>query len=1210
MPIPKPPPRTLNSEEEHKLQLFLERAAPIVLQDPSLNAERWQQLALIAGELELTADQFRSTLDDLLHRGVLQRIDVAAPKPPPLPSRGKPASDSTLPDGLLDEGFALAPPPIVAQPPPPPVQRTQPPAENPLEARTDEEPSLQPASGVGGPLPEAPVKPAPHEMNAAIPTPEPAIRPRSERSASDAQSGLALPSEKALARWRIEGEPVPIPPPPSKKPHETFTDFIRQSLAYVAGEIVAEEIEQRLLQHGTRVLGLSLAYARHLLSQVAVEKKLSLASAATEAARAAKPPTEGDQMDPRRKAFAAAAVPILAQYRGINAQSRVLLNAIAREHGLSEGEMEAAVGALVAGQVSSTRDEQQKERLTPFRDHVQATLERLPQRILPPHQLEKLVNAGVDLFGVDNELVQQTIRQIGSELKIAVVTQRQAEQYLAEMVAGILGDELWLSAEQRDRIEQAGAQWGLTALRIDDIIRLRIQDNRDSRHREETTTRLALFAASAAVLFVVCFLLYVLSGGRSPRQATKTTAQVPIGPAPTSVLESDDAWWGVRLAYAVEQARQTFPNLHAPLRDLGAKDPQRREVAYDQLVGHFLQRTHDEKERRLLLDVLSQCLARDPSGQCATRAANELVRSIPDPAAKLSVDPDELAAMFWAVRTMTAALADKSLAADRAEQLIGVLGKTLGYTLDPSQPAAQTEKVCLASLAERLFRMLISAASAQAGNVVRLHAAVATQSRVYLDSATLDKLNAEFLVAVLSASADSWRQFEDLLRATVGSTEPTAVLKLLGLYESTPNRELQTFLGTLLLARTNARSDDLTVSQVVEKVRQSLGITAPPDPNDLWRGLQRESQQAIAESTATPEQTERILGDVTRLAHYSTLACALAQNEFGSAAIAELRKVGPRAPGDEVRTTATSVDTVPEANTAPNRETLGATRDAIAVLSMRRVSPDQRLDRVASLVRLTETVPDLPPEMAVSLASYLLGNKSGTEHIRLLEHVETLAKWNQLVLAVADNVDDSLLTHEQLQSLVSRIVGHEVTLGEGKAGRVAARPHLWQMLLARLNRAPANPSTTTGPGEATATILVKLYAQQAQLLGIALKESPDQPRITSAILRSMIQEMSSRLSGSVTAAAAKRELENMTHQLAAAEYIATSELQATVLLERLWVRLLGMQVVLRNERYSAEAESIVHELAAKDRAATHVLSQLRDGQAAILRMWLLVSKQE
>src|SRR6185436_6644290 len=122
MTTPKPPPRTLQPAEERKIQLFLERAAPIVLENPHLTAERWQYLAALANELDLTADQFRTTIDDLLNRGVLKGLEVTPPKPPPLPGRPGttvPAAEKNSPEDFALSAPHSAPPHLAPNPAPP-----------------------------------------------------------------------------------------------------------------------------------------------------------------------------------------------------------------------------------------------------------------------------------------------------------------------------------------------------------------------------------------------------------------------------------------------------------------------------------------------------------------------------------------------------------------------------------------------------------------------------------------------------------------------------------------------------------------------------------------------------------------------------------------------------------------------------------------------------------------------------------------------------------------------------------------------------------------------------------------------------------------------------------------------------------------------------------------------------------------------------------
>ena len=91
----KPPPRTLNLDEERKIQAFLERAAPVVLESRVLNTHRWGQLVALAEELELSDEQLRRTVTELRERGVIRKVDIASAKPPPLPSCASSSSEDT-----------------------------------------------------------------------------------------------------------------------------------------------------------------------------------------------------------------------------------------------------------------------------------------------------------------------------------------------------------------------------------------------------------------------------------------------------------------------------------------------------------------------------------------------------------------------------------------------------------------------------------------------------------------------------------------------------------------------------------------------------------------------------------------------------------------------------------------------------------------------------------------------------------------------------------------------------------------------------------------------------------------------------------------------------------------------------------------------------------------------------------------------------------
>ncbi|MGE3777295.1 MAG: hypothetical protein AB7F89_08935, partial [Pirellulaceae bacterium] len=1097
MNAPKPPPRILNADEERKVQKFLELAAPIVLESPALNADRWRRLAHLAGELELSANEFQSTLEDLLKRGVLQKIEVQPPKPPPLPARTERLSDSAAADLPQDEGFALAPPRHVVPPPrtirlaseavpaerpeagtarPPPElsasvgsrQSNEPeragaapagaePAALPATASEARPPRWLPPVAAGGPAParndeepgEVPVdaERADESWRREVPAAPPPPAELDSPSADGERSG----------RWRIEGEPVPIPPPPPKRPYQTFLDYVRQSCASVTGKIPVE-LEQRMLSHGVRLLGLSGIYARHLLLEMAAEQGLKLASGAVlpaQASRAAPVPS-----DPRLEAFRRSATPILALHRGINAQSRLLLMAVAREQGFDEAELDSAVSSLSAASASSVSaatvepDPLQAERLPPFREQVRASLEKLPRGILAPQQFDRLMVAGVEAYGLDREAVQQVVREVAQQRKIAVIEPEQAEQYVADLVTELLGDDHWLAAAKRERVLQTGAQWGLMPGRIEEIMARRVAAQRAIRSREQATTRLALGAAGVAAVVVISLLGYVFTQGGRRDTVPDVSDVARIGRAapvvPPADASRDDSWWGVHLAFAVDKARQAFPELRPTLQDIAHREPARREAAYRQLVDLLLRPERSDEDRRVLLEVLSGCLALDPQVDAIRPPLAELLELVPLPDGRLPDAERELSLIFWSVRTVTSAFSARSIPEARVQELAERLGFAVGTVIDTAQAPGQMERTALAALGDRLFRMLIAVAPTRGDQAARLHATVSQQALPYLDARKRDTLNAEFLAAVLSASAETWPTYESLVRATVTSPEPLAVLKLLDLYETTTNAELQAFLGNLLRERSEPSTDALTVQQVVERVRRALGVAIVAGADEDRKRLEREARKAIEQATAKADETDRLLDELVVLAHYSTLECAQAHHAAGDAAIEALRASGPKlakalgTTGDETKADA---EPEPEDASAALEPEL---RSAVGALLQKRMPPTVRLEAIGSLARLTVRLPDISPRYAAGIAAYLLANRSAGEQRGVIEHAAALGRWNQLLIAIADRMEEASLSRAQLHELLGAMLGRSVIAGDGKEWLSIARGEVWRQVLKQL----------------------------------------------------------------------------------------------------------------------------------------------------------------
>jgi hypothetical protein len=1248
-PNQNPPPRTLQPAEERKIQVFLERAAPIVLEDPNLTSARWQKLAALANELDLSAQQFRSTMDDLLNRGVIKRTDAVPPCPPPLP--GRPAGASTSRPENVAEDFALsapgAPPPVPPLPQPPvgPPPRSQPLPE-PSGTHPPESEKVRPVTGVPPVVADQPSVNAHDQFRqraGAILAEHRGLNAKSqallasaakELGVGDAEAQEALeslqsprptePAESAAARaveksgstrWRVEGAPVPIPPPPPKSPAETFLDFARPSLAAVRDGVVGADLERRILLHGTRVLGLSPVYARHLLLDLLAERKLQLASLA-EVPPPAAAPDSGPVADPKLDGFLVAARPVLAQHRGVNAQSRVLLTALAREQGLTEQEMDQAIGFLSSRPAEETIDRGQQERLAPFRDQVEASLKKASRSILTPAMYDKLVAAGCDLFGVERERVIATVKEYSEQHGLAVITHEQAEQHLVELLQDVLPAGAKLTATQRERIELEGAQWGLPATRVAVLIDESCRRSEQLARKEEQVNQWALTLAVGAVIVLSLFLLWavIISAGRdTPKAAVKESDDRPTQPVPERKRERQPSWVDDHsdLAIAVINARSDLPRLRKELTDLASNNAAHRETAYSALVDYLFGQASDEFQRDSLAEMLAYCVACDPAETSTDQLLKSLLREIPSQSGEVPWTSEAIPRMYLGVRTVATSLARATGQAERVSKIVAALHRAAGVTPDPSLPVAELRNLCLRSLSERLFLSLLGMAATAPAQNLPLQSALAAQATKYLDVAQLDKFNADFLAALLTAEPNLVSQCDDLLRITIASKNPLAVLRLLELYESTTNSELRESLQVQLLLRTPGTPPGNSVEEIAAFVRQSLGVTDSHDPEGVWAKLMREAQDAISRSNAPPEPSTPLLAEVLRLAHYETLACAFVQDDWSSAAVAELRKAGPRAPDSGLKGDAAEVrEDVDSGAPAPlDRTTQTQLRSYIAALTARRALPNERLGALANLQDLAIRVPDVPPEFATSIAAYILENKSSVENERSLERLPDLARWNQLILALADRVEECALTDQQLQALL-RSLSSAVTLPPGKEGRSAARNELLRLALQRLQDidSPASPPLTVP--ENAAALLADIYAQQAQLLDVPIPATVAQPRNPYSTLRALVDGFSSRLAGATLPDAQRATMNQVPHLLLARDYAAGgNEVQRLVALERTWLQLLAVEAARRNPARAADAEALVTELQKKDRQASHVLAQLRDGHQATLQMWMLIGKR-
>jgi hypothetical protein len=179
-------------------------------------------------------------------------------------------------------------------------------------------------------------------------------------------------------------------------------------------------------------------------------------------------------------------------------------------------------------------------------------------------------------------------------------------------------------------------------------------------------------------------------------------------------------------------------------------------------------------------------------------------------------------------------------------------------------------------------------------------------------------------------------------------------------------------------------------------------------------------------------------------------------------------------------------------------------------------------------------------------------------------------------------------------------VGEEVQGGLGMKWQERARLLLLKQVAEELPKAiPAGRAPALDIASET---LHDLFQQQARLRGVPAADV-ETAKTPGAVLRLLVEHAGRQLAGKELRPADRQFVAGLTHQLAAVDYLRRNDLHLTALAQRTYLRLLAAELVARRPHLATDADQVVSELHAQDAKAPHVLTQLRDGEAALLKLW-------
>jgi hypothetical protein len=205
---------------------------------------------------------------------------------------------------------------------------------------------------------------------------------------------------------------------------------------------------------------------------------------------------------------------------------------------------------------------------------------------------------------------------------------------------------------------------------------------------------------------------------------------------------------------------------------------------------------------------------------------------------------------------------------------------------------------------------------------------------------------------------------------------------------------------------------------------------------------------------------------------------------------------------------------------------------------------------------------------------------------------------------VADGLANSKIGPDRVLELVSALAGRDVPTGQ-------SADELRRLLLAAVlddleNNANESPAIRGGPLlDRAEAVVAESCRQRASLFNVspAAISAAQGPAQTLELLAASLAESVSR--GKTNDSLAAR----LPHELKAAQYLAGGELPYTVAVQKLLIDLSARRIAAQRPQRAAAARQIAAESAAFSAVATSALTQLRDQEAALLKLWMLYAPE-
>jgi hypothetical protein len=1176
-----------SSSNDQGIQAFLDRASPVIFEQQTVDEDAFHALNAIGDQAGLDREQFLSILAEMERREVVKFSWRPTDWPTPAliaPSLSEPPSG--------DRGIVYLSP---TEPSPPPVVTPPPvvvPPDNAVDRKERIESFQNEARGI---LAEN------RGMTA-----------RSRLMLADAAHDLGLSEanfDEAMASLGVDLT-TSLPPAPVNdevvetekiRPEDSYRTYLRIAIAdkKLSRGSISENAERKMVNEGARKLDLSLVWARQLLREVALQLDVPLLSDQ-------KPePIDGEE-DAMVATFSRRAKPILAQFRGLNAQSRVRLSALADELGLTETQRHYALSLLQvsAGDESNSAFEM---RQNAYREFVEDFFAELSQGILSPALVLELEESGELRFGVGRSSAAEIVRSSAEEAGIATISSDQAFRHLEGLIGEQVGANTVTPSDVRELLYAEGEQWGIDHDEVAGLIKERCNRNRRKRQRERRTTNLVLALACLAVVILFgAFFWVVVFDAKWPlrlpaSEPIRPPAETEVGDTVVSdhlTPQSIDMWWSADLQVQAVNLRRTLSVDHRLLlASIRSMDEDVRGTAYEQLIDQH----HAEMVPLAVGEFLIHCFAEEVGTAAARRLVEAMVQPIPETGSTVPENDEALASMVRVIEWVARVTEASDISSERIDLLSDVLYRSLDLVIDNSMSRGELRDACMTALARRLYENLLNLASTEALKAFRLSGNIVAMARKELPRAEFDRLGLRLFRSTLKEKEIDSFDFDSLLSEIIGETDDASVLRgLVDVLRDVEVGDIRDLLERRLLSRAGLVPDGS--KPVADRVSDALGLdkskSKPSTPAERWIQLREVVEPAISTLVSETGNVSIAIQSVIRAGYMQALATSLLVDPTGG----EYRRLVAR--GEDSFQPDLDFDRVFGFEGSSPRFIGGKNLKSYTDRIRNNRVEVKRRSAFLGLVRNAESFDDLEPTYAEIVGTYLAIRREVDDMTTLLPHVDAIAHWHNVRLALGRLLSADPFYNEGRQLLVESFIGRPLDVPQSdRWGK-----HAQLVLIESVVRDLENTETVSGEDmmSSFAVSAVKVDKELIRLLGPVSELAEDvTPAGTS---RALIASVAERFGVDNKSKDYDAWVQALPHKLAASDSLDLNELQRTVVYDRIRLETL-FHAVLAVGIDVDKVEQLREEITEMDRGANDAMGQLVDGRVHQLKVLMLMVEQ-